>query len=637
MTDPIASAIPAQNPTASVGALSRTERAAWLLFVLSAWMLLHLYEGLRHDAVMYSMQGLAHLHPNLWGQDVYLRFGSQDQFSLFPRLYALCIGWFGLEPAAEVLTAIAELAFFIAAWRLARRLLPERAAWMGLFLLAALPGTYGSVDIFHIVEDFITPRLLAEALALTAILYWLDGRLWQALLCFALDLLVHPLMSATAIGLCLWLDFVQPRARLAIWLAAAGVVALALIWLATSGPPLRFDAFWFAISPSALSYLLIARWDPYVWAVTLPPLLLLAAGSFLIEQQPARRVAQAALGIGLAGIALTAYGGDLLHILLILQGQPWRCMWLSTAIAILLLPLIVQRLWRLNDYGRAATLMLLAESILISENYAIALAPLSALLLGIAIHDAHDRQPGHQRLALYGSALLLLLALGIVCSDLLMTARFEYFPHEQFAAPTWAKRIRELLHNGALVYALLGAFLWLCTAQAYRWSRPVALWVCAAACCALLPVTWHSWTRVSFTPAEIAQFASWRAKIPEGTEVLFPESPLFTWILLERPSYVSGSQATSGLFSRDAAMFIYGRAQALRPYLRSVGQSVWDLDPKHGPKPDVPTLAMACATSDVRFVASRVRLEVPAIDEVPPTSNSLYRGLKLYQCPSPST
>jgi hypothetical protein len=624
---------PLRTPPTSAGELSRSARLAWLLFIIATWMLLHLYEGLRHDAIMYSMQGLAHVGPGFWSQDIYLRFGSQDQFSLFPRLFARCIAWFGLEHGAEVLTAVAEIAFFVAAWRLARLLLPEREALMGLFLLVALPGTYGSVDIFHVVEDFITPRLLAEALVLAGILNWLKHRPLIALLCLTAGLFVHPLMAATGVGVWLWLSIVQPKPRLALSLALVAAAMLALLRISFSGPPVRFDDFWFAISPSALPYLLIGRWDGYVWGVTLAPLLLLAAGSTLLEPQPARRLARAALGIGIAGIALSAYGGDLLHLTLIVQGQAWRCMWFSTAIAILLLPLIVQQLWRRNDFGRAAALVLLAESALISERYSVFLAPLSLLLLVLAQREGRHSQPRYQRLALYGAALVLVVALVILISDLLPALHFDYFPHVQFTAPPWVRRTRELMHNGTLIFGLLGLFIWACWPRPNRWSMPLVLVLCAASCCALLPVTWQSWSSVSFVAAEKQRFADWRAKIPPGSEVLFPENPLFTWVLLERPSYISRAQATSALYSRSAAMFLYGRVLALHPYLRAIGEDFWDPDSSKN-APASPSLAQACAVGDLQFVASRASLDATPIAEVPATVKSQYRSLRLYQCPA---
>ena len=635
------SVAPATHELRPVPAASRElgvrERVTWLLFILGSWMLLHLYEGLRHDSIMYTLQGLAHVHPDYWSQDIYLRFGSQDQFSLFPRLFARCIVWFGLDPAAEVLTAISEIAFFLAAWRLARLLLPERAALMGLFLLVALPGTYGSIDIFHIVEDFNTPRLLAEALVLAATVNWLQQRWLLAIACIAAGLLVHPLMTAGGIGLCLWLGLVQSKPRWALWLALLSVVALALVRIVASGPPLRFDDFWFAVTPTALSYLLISHWNAYIWSVTLLPLVLLCVGSIVIEQQPARRLAQAALGIGIAGIALSAYGGDWLHLTLIVQGQPWRAMWLSSVIATLLLPQIAQQLWRAHAFGRALAFVLVAESALMGERYSAAIAPIALLLLGLLVAQRSGRQIPlrHQRLALYGSGLILTLSLIVLISDLLPAINFDFFPHQQFAAPHWARRTRELLHNGTLAFALLGVFAWAAWPRANRWSLPVLLAVCAAACCAMVPMTWQAWSRITFAPAEMQQFAEWRDKIPPGSEVLFPEDPIFTWVMLERPSYLSRSQATSALFSRSAAMFIYGRVEALRPYLRTIGEDFWDTDPK--PDGSQPTLARACAVGDLQFVVSRANFAATPIAEAPPTTKSQFGGLKLYRCPIESS
>jgi hypothetical protein len=619
-------------PARQATELTGSARVAWLLFIIAAWMLVHQYQGLRHDAVMYSMQGLAHVHPEYWRHDVYLRFGSQDKFSAFAPLFARFIGWFGLEPAAALLTGIAQLAFFVAAWRLARLLLPERDALMGLFLLVALPGSYGSNDIFHLAENFITPRLLAEALVLAAILQWFKGRRVLAGGFVVAGLIVHPIMAASALALYLWLVLVQPRPRIALLLLAIALAALALVGLMTNGPPLRFDDFWYQVSPSSLAYLLIGHWDSPSWSMALVPLLVLMAGGALLDRQPARRLAQAGLGIGLAGIALTAFGGDLLHLTLIVQGQPWRCLWLSAVLAILLLPWIVRELWQRDDLGKAMVLVLLAEFILVSERYSVWLAPCCALLLALSVR-ARDRVPERQqRLALYGAMVLLAVAVTVMSSELLTTLRSAYFPHAHGSAPLWAKRVSEIMHNGLAALLVLLVFTWATRPRAARWSTPLVALLCAVGCCALIPLSCEDWTQVAFPPADKQMFASWRARIPADAEVLFPESPLFTWVLLERPSYLSGAQATSGLFSRPAAMFLYGRTEALRPYLRAIGQSIWDLDPK-APAPATPTLAMACAVGDLQFVVSRETLAAIPLEEVPPGAKSIYRGLKLYQCP----
>lgn len=622
-------------PVPAAAPLSRPARAAWLLLIAATWMLFHLYGGLRHDAIMYTMQGLAHVHPNLWAHDVYLRFGSQDRYTIFGSVYALLIQWLGLERGAALFTAAGELAFFVTAWRLARLLLPERQALMGLFLLIALPGAYGNGVIFHVVEDFVTPRLLAEALALATVLNWLQGRRLLACLCAAAGLLVHPIMSVAGIGICLWLSLVLPRPRVAATLGILCLAALLLVGRLASGPPLRFDDFWFYVSPAQLDYLLVGRWDIYAWGVAVVPLIVLLAGSALIDSQPARRLAQAGLGIGVVGLVVSSIGGDLLHLVLIVQGQPWRCLWLSDVIAVLLLPLIAQRLWQYNDLARAALLMLLAEYLLIGETYSVHLGALALALLWLSLRFGVRMPANYQRLALWGGVLVLALALSVLSTDRLLPSQFNSFPRQQINAHLWVKRVLAVCDGGFAGIALVLLFAWALRPARRAWIAPALLIVSAAACCALAPVTWSAWTQVTYEPTDKALFASWRAKIPPGTEVLFPENPLLVWIMLERPSYISGSQGASALFSRSAAMFMYGRVTVLRPYLRAVGQSFWD--PVKGAHPrSEPTLALACATSDLQFVVLRESLDVPPIAEVSPTAKPVYRALKLYQCPNAS-
>ena len=51
-----------------------------------------------------TLQALAHLKPDLLSNDIFLRFGSQDNYTLFSPLYAAVISLLGVEPAASLLT-----------------------------------------------------------------------------------------------------------------------------------------------------------------------------------------------------------------------------------------------------------------------------------------------------------------------------------------------------------------------------------------------------------------------------------------------------------------------------------------------------------------------------------------------------
>src|ERR1035438_3147834 len=137
-------------------------------------MLSHSYLGLFHDAGLYTLQALARLSPPSLNQDVFLQLGSQDRFTVFSPLYAGAGRWLGIETAAAALTFVFQMTLFAAAWTLARAVMPGRMALYGLAVFIAIPGDYGADRIFTSVEQFLTPRMAAEALVLAglaAVLY----------------------------------------------------------------------------------------------------------------------------------------------------------------------------------------------------------------------------------------------------------------------------------------------------------------------------------------------------------------------------------------------------------------------------------------------------------------------------------
>src|SRR5436190_20990243 len=108
--------LPRQEPAAT--ALAR-HALPWLLIAV-LWLLNANYFGLEHDAVLYTFQALAHRSPELFSSDIFLKFGSQDRFTLFTPAYAALIGGLGMERAAVVATLACQAALLIAAWRLVR-------------------------------------------------------------------------------------------------------------------------------------------------------------------------------------------------------------------------------------------------------------------------------------------------------------------------------------------------------------------------------------------------------------------------------------------------------------------------------------------------------------------------------------
>jgi len=71
-----------------------------------------------------------------------------------------------------------------------------------------------------------------------------------------------------------------------------------------------------------------------------------------------------------------------------------------------------------------------------------------------------------------------------------------------------------------------------------------------------------------FPPQQLARFGGFRERIPPGSNVFWPESPVAVWILLERPSYLSVIQTSGMVFSRPSALELERRADALRLRVR---------------------------------------------------------------------
>ncbi len=343
------------------------------------------YWGLVHDARLYALQALARLYPELRG-DLYLRFGSQDDYTLFSTLFTPLIQALGLEGAALTLSLLSLLALFTATAYLLTRLGDPVGSpggcqkWglsgtlAGTLAVAMLPVGYGALAIFHVAEPFATPRPLAAALGLLAVAFALDRRGLAAGLAALASLLVHPLMAWPAVVVALWVGL---RLRLAVAMTLLG--ALALILAAWAGAPVLgrlfqvMDPEWKSMTTAMAPYLWTASWDASDWntaAVALLAPLVAAARFFGIGGSHALgvvasvqgvagssprgvsryvKVALAASLLGASGLLATILLGDGFDNLLSLQLQPWRALWLSHWLGVAGLGLLFVRSLQTRD------------------------------------------------------------------------------------------------------------------------------------------------------------------------------------------------------------------------------------------------------------------------------------------------
>jgi hypothetical protein len=519
---------------------------------------------------------------------------------------------------------LSQAAFFVCAWLLARRLMPTRLALLSVGLLAALPSAYAPHDLFSYVEDFLTPRQMAEALVLASLAATLARRYLLTGLCLLAAGLLHPIMTLAGIVMLLGLAAIE-RPRLVV--TAAGLLVLvsllSLPWL-TSGPFTRIDTIWLQLVLDLSSYLLISNWSLQGWEHLTVYVAILAVGSLKVTEPTTRKLCRAALLLGGAAIATTLIYCDWLHLLLAIQVQPWRWLWLLEVVSVVALPLVIIDCWRAGTVGRATALLLVNVWIVRDTSAVLAVATLAIVCAAAAKRLEGSRG---ERAVLLGAILLLILGVGINIEP-----KLDYLAVNQISLdPTrlWLPERLELwLRDGvACAAVLVGVFV----ATERVSSRPVAILlpsVLLVGCAFLIPPAWGSWTTFHYTAEKKAQFAAWRAAIPAQAESLWPGSPVGAWYLLERPSYYARVQAAGDIFSRQKAFEVRHRAQLLAAALgTSSAAPIANADDlrEHG-------LELACEDPALSFVVSWKQLGESPVAPIAPQGARPGAKLRLYRC-----
>ena len=616
--------------SASAGPLKWIGIAALASLVLSVTMLRHGYEGIHHDAQIYSFQAMAHLKPALLGNDLFLRFGSQDNYTVFSPIYAAAIGHLGLEPAAALITALSQLAFLFAAWLLARQVAFPDLAWLSVALLVAIPDVYGAYRIWNFFEGFVTPRLLCEAFVLAAIAASLGKQWWLSVACLIAGALLHPLMAlgGAVLVICMQLVPFRPRA-LALLLSFGVAAAAAAVFIAWTFPSLQLGADALALVQSRQAFLFPTLWHTADWARAGVHLTMLLTGILLLP--PDSRGYQLCMGaviVGLGGIFMSWLGGDVLNLALIIQGQPWRWMWLAAVFSALLAPVIAARCWELGFTGRLALGLVVVAWLAIDEPYTIIVAPL-ALAAAAAAKFGQAPPARTQRLLLMGLGALFVI---VLIRSVANAALYAKILPEPTPVPELVRWMRAYLRDGLIPCAVVIGMWWFLTRARAPAVRTSAAGACIIGCLAFVPVSATEWTAQKYPQSDFDAFASWRALIPPGEEVFWPDGSVETYTLLERPRYITAHQMASVLFSPRARVVLRQRALRLAPLAEKKSYLFWDEDLPLVKKGLVVTRDVLCASIDARFIVSSEDLDATPITTAPAGASRIYRGVKLYKC-----
>jgi len=621
--------------------------------LLTLWALTHRYDGFSRDGQLYAFQALARLQPAL-GTDIYLQNTSQDQFTIFSPLYATLIKIFGLQTAELLLFSVCTAWFLTAAWILGAKLSTKDTAWFSVALLIVTVGHYGAYQVFNYTENYLTARSLGEALTVTALACHFYERRGFALILGVMALLVHPLMSLPGVLLlaCLWLPF-----RVALGVAAAGVLGtlgfavVATLLRASSGFAMLMDPAWLEVVRERSQFLFLQYWDTADWEIAARPFVCLTLTAAIIPDPRIKQLSLSAMLVGACGMAVAAIAGSVGPIAVLLQGQAWRWMWVTTFVSLLLVAPTAVRAWRDPRCGPLSAILLVLGWTYSGVDGLAYVA--GALLLWLLRPKISVTSARHLKwaAALIGGVIVIYIMVNS------WTAARTAIP-ESGRESVLAGRLREIF---ALSFSGL-AVMWLCW---YGIRKLRSVWAISLVCAVLLGTT--AWILPSSmkqlhtvgSVAEIHQFDDWRTAIPPSSNVLLlppAKAASFVWFTLQRPSYLSVGQSAGVVFSRATAAEVRRRSEVLLPVAnidwkiltairaaktrRPIATSAADSISLQKPLTDskvaagtkhltAESLTHVCSDPILGFVIAQ---EQVGYDPLPHTLPGAFKGWNLYDC-----
>ncbi len=535
-----------------------------LLLLATVFCLTHPYTGIRHDAILYTAQAIYNAHPQNFHHDLFFQFGSQDDWTLYGKLYSKLIEGMGIRDGNKIGLIAGQLLWWTGMWRISRKLLPAPWHWIALLFIAGMPPDYGEGFVFSYDEMFLTARLPAEALGLWALSFALDRRPIVAFAIAVAAMTLHPLIGA--VGFATVLFCVIHRAP---WwrLSAALLVLFALLQYFTPvGFAIHpFDAAWQQAIRSEVVFLFPSKWDliswsKACWVIALP--LIVASG----ETEDRKILWRALALIGIAGVSF-AYVADIVgHDAMWIQLQLWRVLWLLTAMQWIAYLTLLHR----ERTTRPALIWILALCWMVLEIGG------GCAALGIAVlAQSRCFDPSRQPMVFIQSRLpRYRLYLTILTIPALLFLALSQHAFSIVRAEYWAGSVRvdmpwieTGIHSRLMALLLAG----LCLTYLLRDKRANAVFYVSLA--ALLAYAVANVDQRSPIAAameaqlDTPQRAPFVGRVTPGQMVYWdglPEEIMYPWFLMKTASYFSEEQTSGIVFHRQTTFEALRRAAIIR-------------------------------------------------------------------------
>jgi hypothetical protein len=594
---------------------------ALALTLVMLWLLMHGYHGIIGDGQIYAFQAMARLHPYL-ASDLYLQNTSQDQFTLFSPLYAWCIGLFGLESTARILTLFFTAWLLAGVWAFARAFVGKDGAWAGIALLLITGGNYGGSDVFRILEPFLTARLPAQALIVTALYCQVRGMTWLGVALVLTALLIHPLMALP--GLLLMISLWLPP-RVGLIGSISGVIATLVICVAAVDSPAVshglavMDAPWLEVVRERSQFLFLQLWSMRDWDVNTQPFFCLGFTAIVVRDSRIRRLCAASALVGGAG--------------LVVQGQAWRWVWITALVSVVLLPFTAVQVARDDKYGLPCVLLLV-----LGYSWPWIGGPPGIAFASILWLARPHLDPAVTRYLRWASVALMIAAVVWLLDKSWAILFLQADPSQQ--ARFGIMRIREILALEVPAILVCALIAWVLRIGRKVWVPILVSGILTLLCANLIPTAFKQ-PRMLAAAADRQKFADWAKLIPPTSAVLVARPSdvgAFVWFTLDRPNYLSLDQSAGVVFSRATALEVRRRSEVLLPLMdpdwtilsRSLSNSAGAGNKQPRIRPlTTDSLVQVCADPALGFVISPAEV---GFGPAPHIDAGAFGGWNLYDC-----
>lgn len=573
------------TPKSADQAVSRWTYCFVVAVLLVLWLSTRTYFGITHDFRFYLLWALARLDPTSLQDDLYLRFGSQDNFSIYSYLLSRIVSAVGPPKTSLILTLIGSAMWISGAAILARSIFPaflyRVAALVAVVLLPAeYSGDYPGLTLFRYDEAFPSPRLFVEAIILISIAFALRQAWWRTVALLAVALAIHPLMATPGVGIVFLIAAQQYRM---LWLLPfLGVATMAGLAQTGVEPFVRLGQTitgdWWIIVSRRCHFAFITDWNiaSYVRIALQANIGLLA---FWLGNATERRLLKALAVVVVVSCVASLIGAEWLQNLLVINAQLGRSTWLLSCIINLLAGgLMVRLLASRADCNNfiALGLALYALYHFFPLMTFLAFPVLAAASLALWYERRNGRLPHLMNLALltlagFASLAALLLIFLFIVIQPKSPVTSSVFLNFAFAATALCAG-RLYLANYRMAASLLVAVSLAVQIANFDHRSP-----------------WQRLIDSGGRPPD-----SVMALIDGARNVYWEEGVEFLWFDLHKPSYFSISQGSGAMFYRGTALEYVRRGETLALLnTRDFGNPSYRAEalPKQDPDAEGPTSA----------------------------------------------